>query len=199
MSSQPPVTGFTAQAFLLGTIEQDTMATLSRRFAEPELVRKMGSAVSRLDNQGAAAVNEELTSTTAALLNHIDIGDLLIAAFRTHRRLVDAARATLRAPGSGERVQLASQQVSSIHEPTVDLLVNDVHLHTFRLKLTLTFEIDLVVAMIRHGALVALSCGQSMASGQLLVDGFPLIEQKYPVDLQFTVHLRQPIPLASGP
>ena len=51
----------------------------------------------------------------------LDLGDLLVAGWRRHSRLVEAARRTLAAPGTEEVALLAPDRVTSVHHPHVDL------------------------------------------------------------------------------
>jgi hypothetical protein len=185
----------TAQTFLYGAAPQEALAAMRYALGQPHVIQSCGPAITRLTGEASRALNQELASITSDLLSSIDLGDVIIYAFRTHRRLVEAARATLRAPGSEEVVRLASQHVSSTHQPSVDLLVDNVRMHTLSFELTISFDIDVAVAVVRHRDLVALNCGKSLARGRMGVDGVDLIAREYPIDLRLAVHLKHPVPL----
>ena len=144
------------------------------------------------------AADDTLASVTAGLLD-IDLGDVLIYGWRTHDRLVKAARQTMRVPGRQEVVQLGCHQVTWTKDPTVDLLVDGVRVHTFRFHLTMVFEVDVASAVVQEGKLTALKAGDSSVTGTLTLEmprgNIQLIEQKRSMNLHLIVHLRGGIPL----
>jgi hypothetical protein len=111
-----------------------------------------------LARQGLVRHRSERRRVAVGMLD-VDLGDLLIYGWRTHRRLLDAAKATLRATGSEAVVRLGSHRISSAQHPTVDLLIDDVCVHILQFDLMMIFDIDVAVAIIRDGNLVALKCG----------------------------------------
>lgn len=157
-----------------------------------------GRALSQLTQDGREAADEALASTIAGLLE-LDLGDLLIYAWRTHHRLVDAAEATLAAPGRQEIVQLGSHQVTLAHNPTIDLLVDGVRVHTFRFRLTVVFDVDVAAAVIQDGRLVAVKAGKSTLTASLTLampgGDVQLVRRQHRIDLHLIIHLDHGVPL----
>jgi hypothetical protein len=194
MSTPTLQTGLTARTFLLGGGNEDDSAVLGRSLYEHGVIGSGGAAPARLTGEAGEAVNQELASVAVGLLD-VDLGDLLIYGWRTHRRLLDAAKATLRAPGSEEVVRLGSHRISSAQHPTVDLLIDDVCVHTLQFDLMMIFDIDVAVAVIRDGNLVALKYGNGSVTGRLSVDNIELAHRQRRINLELIIHLRQGVPL----
>src|SRR5216684_1581366 len=62
-------------------------------------------------------------------------------------------------PGRQDVVQLGMHRITSAHNPTVELLVDGVKVHTFRFQFTVIFDIDVAALVIRDGLLTALKAG----------------------------------------
>lgn len=198
---QTDLTDLTARTFLLGT--EDDVAVLRKAISEHGVVIQCGGELARLTREGGEAADETLASVTAGLLN-IDLGDVLIYGWRTHARLVKAAKATVKAPGRQEVVQLGSHQVTWTKQPTVDLLVDGIRVHTFRFQLTITFQVNVATAVVKEGKMVALKAGDGTVAGTLTL-GMPggdiqLVQQEQKINLHLIVHLGSGIPLLrTGP
>lgn len=199
-----PVTvqpGLTARSLLLGSGQEDDTTALRHALSEHSVLDACGGKLSRLTGDGREAANQALASATAGLLD-VDLGDVLIYAWRTQARLVNAASETLRAPGRREIVQLASHRVTSTHDPTVELMVDGVRVHTFRFQLILVLDIDVAAAIVQDGRLVAVKAGDGSVSGTLTVKmpgaDIKLIHQEQRFGLHLILRLGSGIPLLSG-
>lgn len=190
----------TVRTFLLGSGPEDDLTTLRRSISEHGIVRNCCRELSELTQDGRDAADEAVASVTAGLLD-FDVGNLLIYGWRSHKRLVNAARETLRSPGRQEVVQLGSHQVTSTHNPTVELLIDGVRVHTFRFRVTVVFDIDLATAIIQNGRLASLKAGDSSVTATLTAQtpggDVVLARQQRKIDLHLIVHLGSGIPLAS--
>ena len=191
-------TDLTARTLLLGSGIEDDVAVLRNALSEHGVVSECGGELARLLPEARHAADDTLASVTAGLLN-IDLGDVLIYSWRTHDRLVKAARDTVQAPGRQDVVQLGSHQVTWTKQPTVDLLVDGVRVHTFRFQLTITFQVDVATAVIKEGKLTALKAGDGSVVGTLTL-GMPggdiqLLRQEQKINLHLVVHLGSGIPL----
>jgi hypothetical protein len=197
MTSDTIQAGLTARNLLLGGLEDDT-AALRQALSEHNVLDAVGGKLSRLTGDGREAANEALASTAADLLD-VDLGDVLIYAWRTLERLADAARATLRAPGRKEIVQLASHQVTSTHNPAVDLMVDGVRVHTFHFQLDLVLTIDVAAVTVQYGRLVAVKAGDGSVSGTLILKmpggDAVLLHQEHQIDLHLIIRVGNGIPL----
>ena len=136
MTSTTTQTDLTVRTFLLGSGAEDDVAVLRHALSEHGVVSQCGGELARLMPEARQAADDTLASVTAGLL-HIDLGDVLIYGWRTHDRLVNAAKETIRVPGRQEVVQLGSHQVTWTKHPTIDLLVDGARVHTFRFQLTM--------------------------------------------------------------
>lgn len=190
--------GLTARNLLLG--DELDPAALRRALSEHNVLDAVGGKLSRLTADGREAANDALASAAEGLLD-LDVGNVLIYAWRTQKRLADAARETLRAPGRKDVVQLASHQITSTHYPAVDLMVDDVRVHTFHFQLDLTLTIDVAAVTVQNGRLVAVKAGDGSASGTLTLKmpggDKELLHRERKIDLHLTIRVGNGIPLLS--
>ena len=89
----------------------------------------------------------------------MQLGDLMIYGWRTHRHLAEAARRTLREPGTKQVVHLASQQLPLTRHPVVDLTVGGVCVYSAHFAVTVTFDIAVADAVVRKGRLMEVTVG----------------------------------------
>jgi hypothetical protein len=197
MTTVTTPTALTARTFLLGGTEDD-LTVLRHALSEHNAISQCGGELARLTPEACQAANDTLASVTAGLLD-LDLGDVLIYVWRTHDRLVKAARETVRVPGREEVVQLGSHQVFWEKHPTIDLLVDGARVHTFRFDLTITFQVDVAAAIVREGKFTALKVGDGLVAGELTlkmpVGDIELLKQQRKVNLHLIVNLGSGIPL----
>jgi hypothetical protein len=198
MTTATTQTGLTVRSFLLGGSSEDDVAVLRHQLSERGIVSQCGGELARLVPDARQAADDTLASVTAGLLD-IDLGDVLIYGWRTHDRLVNAAKQTVHVPGRQEVVQLGSHQVTWTKHPTIDLLVDGVRVHTFRFELTIVFKVDVASGIVREGKLAALKAGDSSVAGALVLKmpggDIQLLRQERDIDLHFIIHLGSGIPL----
>jgi hypothetical protein len=198
MRSDTIQAGLTARNLLLGS-KLDT-AALRQALSEHNVLDAAGGKLSRLTGDGREAANDALASAAAGLLD-LDLGDMLIYAWRTQERLADAARETLRAPARTEIVQLASHQVTSTYNPTVDLMVDGVRVHTFHLQLDVVLTIDVAAVIVQNGRLTAVKAGDGSVSGTLTLKmpggDATLLHHEQQIDLHLIIRVGNGIPLPS--
>ena len=200
MTSDTVQAGLTARNLLLGSGLENDAAALRRALSGHNVLDAVGGKLSRLTGDGREAANDALASAAAGLLD-LDLGDVLIYAWRTQERLADAARETLRAPGRQEVVQLASHQVTSTHNPAVDLMVDGVRVHTFHFQLDLVLTIEVAAVIVQNGRLVAVKAGDGSVSGTLTLKtpggDATLLHQEHQIDLHLIIRVGNGIPLPS--
>jgi len=158
MTSATTQTGLTVRTFLLGSGPEDDTTRIRQFLSGNDVVGRCGRDLKRLTQQGREAAEEQLASVTAGLLD-LDLGDLLIYGWRTRERLLKAARETRQIPGRQDVVQLGMHRITSAHNPTVELLIDGVKVHTFRFELTVIFDIEVAALIIQHGQLTGLKAG----------------------------------------
>jgi hypothetical protein len=110
--------------------------------------------------------------------------------------LTKAAKRTLASPDSEEIVVLATHRVVSTHQPSVDLIIDGIKVHTLVFELTVEFDLNGVVAVVRRGDLVALRCGECVVTATLTLKETSLKRsRKGRIDLPLVVRLNPAISL----
>jgi hypothetical protein len=200
MTTATTEAAITARTFLLGGDTEADLTVLRQALSDHSVISQCGGELARLTQDARQAANDSLASVTAGLLD-LDLGDVLIYGWRTHERLVKAAKETVRSPRREDVVQLGSHQVTWTKHPRIDLLVDGVRVHTFRFGLTITFEVDVAAAVIREGQLVALKAGDGSVAGALTLEmpggDIQLLRQERKINLHLIVRLGSGIPLIS--
>ena len=198
MTSATTQTGLSVRTFLLGSGPEDDTTRIRQLLSENDVVGRCGKDLTRLTQQGREAAEEQLASVTAGLLD-LDLGDLLICGWRTRERLVKAARETRQMPGRQDVVQLGTHRIASTHNPTVELLIDDVRVHTFRFQLTVIFDIDVAALIVRDGLLTALKAGDGAVTGTFTLEmpggDIDLAKQQRKINLHLIVNIGHGIPL----
>jgi hypothetical protein len=185
-----------ARVFLLGDdTGADTAEVLARSLGESGVA---GSAIQGLRGLSASAlqaVHREVATVTNGLLN-LDFGNLLVSGWRKYTDLTKAAKRTLASPDSEEIVVLATHRIVSTHQPSVDLIIDGIKVHTLVFELTVEFDLNGVVAVVRRGDLVALRCGECVVTATLTLKETSLKRsRKGRIDLPLVVRLNPPISL----
>jgi hypothetical protein len=198
MTSATTQAGLTVRTFLLGSGPEDDTAKIRQLLSEKDVVSRCGGDLSRLTQQGREAAEEQLASVTAGLLD-MDLGDLLIYGWRTRERLVTAARQTRQAPGRDEVVQLGAHRITSAYNPTIELLIDGVKVHTFRFQLTVIFDIEVAALIVRDGLLMALKAGDGAVTGTLTLElpgeDVELVKHQRKINLHLIINTGHGIPL----
>ncbi|MGB6162536.1 MAG: hypothetical protein WCF33_03920 [Pseudonocardiaceae bacterium] len=158
MSSADLTESLSARVFLLGDTT-DTVEVLARSLDEQGLSSFTIQGLRKLSGSALQAVNHEIATVAHGLLN-LDLGEVLMSGWRKYTELAKAAERTLASPGSEEVVALATHRVSSIHHPSVELLVDGAKVYTFVFELTVVFDLTGVAAVIRQGDLEGYSAGR---------------------------------------
>ena len=197
MTTAPAQTGLTIRTFLLGSGSDDA-ATIRQLLSERDIVSGCGGDLTRLTRQGRGAVEEQLASVTAGLLD-LDLGDLLIGAWRSRERLVEAARQTRQRPGRREVVQLGAHRITLSRNPTIELLIDGVRVHTFRFQLTVIFDVEVAALVIRDGLLTAVKAGDGAVACTLALEmpggDVELVNEQRKIRLHLIVNIGHGIPL----
>jgi hypothetical protein len=192
MTSPTAQTGLTVRAFALGSGSEDDTTKIRQLLSEHDVVSKCGEGLTRLTKQGRDAAEEQLASVTEGLLD-LDLGDLLIYGWRTRERVVQAARKTRQIPGRREVVQLGTQRITSAHNPTIELLIDGVKVHTFRFELTVIFDIEVAALIIQHGQLTGLKAGDGEVTCTLTLQmpggDVELVKQQRKINLHLIINI----------
>jgi hypothetical protein len=185
--------GVTIATVLFG--DDDPAAALAKSSAWPQVVDRLGQALDALPAGQRDSAAREIRGAAVNLLG-LRLGDVLFVAWRAHRALVAAARATVQNAGATELVQLATHRITSAHHPYVDVVVNEVKLATLHFDLSLVFDIDSLLATVRQGRLVALASGRCVAAASLACEGLELASRQSVFDPLATLEIGDGLLLA---
>jgi len=169
----------TVRAVLFGTAAPADAVAGTRGWQA--VVEGLGPALSALSPGGRGVVVSELGSALAGTLE-LDLGDTLVAGWRRHRALVEAAAVTRADASATEVVQLATHRVTAAHRPYVEVVVNGATIATVGFEVGLTLDIDAVVATVRHGRLVAVHGGRLTATAALTAAGRDILSRSVTLD-----------------
>jgi len=133
-------------------------------------------------------VERELAAAVAGLLD-IDINEPLLAGWRAHSQLREAARNTAFDRAATQIVSLAAHRIDSSYQPRVDLFVDEVRVATVEVTIDLTVEVFGLLATVRGGRLVALHRGRCVAHLALLFANTELLGGTAEFDAPVTIAL----------
>ena len=184
-----------------------TDRTTFRRFAFGEdgraelAVQPIGAshAIQSLGHVATAtrrAVAAELASAVARVLD-FDLVDVLIAGWRKYDALVAAAKRTGADPSVEEIVDLATHRITSVHRPTIDLLLDGARIGTLRVEATFDCVLEGVAGTVARGRLVALHYGRCTATATVSADDVEIIRREGILDLGLETSLGSGLALVS--
>jgi hypothetical protein len=191
-----PARPLTAAVFLFGET-QDRGGALARALDEHGVLGSLGGALRGLSRAGREAASGQIATIAHGMLD-LDLGDLVVGAWRKYADLTAAARRTIAAPDSTEVVELATHRITSTHRPFVELLVDDVHVATVRFELCIELVVKGLVGTVRRGYLVDVHCGDCDLTASLAAEGRELARRKARLELPLLLPLGGGIPLLRG-
>jgi hypothetical protein len=145
-------------------------------------------ALATVSPAGRASAAAEVASALAGLLD-LDVADVLIGGWRTHRALVEAAAATRADASASEVVPLGTHRISAAHRPYVEVVVNGATIATVGFELSVALDIDAVLATVRQARLVDVHGGRLTMSVALTAAGRELVTRAVTLDPAVTVSL----------
>ncbi len=186
----PPATrngSLAARSFFLGG-ESSDVQLLDRSLRERAVLSGVGHGLELLDASTRSLLDRELAAVIARLLD-VDLGEVLMAGWRTHRALREAARrSVVTAPTGEELIELARHTVTSASAPQVDLVLNGATMTTVEVTVSISVQVDALVAVVRAGRLEGLRSGFCLACLQVEVEGQPVIDRER--TFEATLHVR---------
>ena len=186
----------TASVFLFQ--RQDTGQALAEALDRHGVLHSNDDLAQRLVTRIAREAAKDQLGVVADGLLNLDLGDLVIAGWRKHERLATAAQHTAANPGSSERIQLATHRISSVHRPSVELLLNDTHLTNVNFELDIEFVITTLEVTVRQGQVVSLHSGNCDISATLTAEGVQLVSQQRTYELPLVVRWPATLHLGDG-
>jgi hypothetical protein len=184
----------TASVFLFGE-SGDSGQALAQTLQETGVMGTLGTTLERLSQAGRLAVHQQVAADATPLLEH-DLGDLVIAGWRKWSKLAEAAQHTGANPGSSEIVELATHRITSVHRPSIKVLINNVQVTTLNFELEVDFVIKALSATVRAGRIVSLHSGACNVTARLTAEGVQLAQRKGHLDMATLV--RWPLSLHPG-
>jgi hypothetical protein len=188
---------FTARCFLFGE-EGDAVETLTKSLHDAGIMQSLGGTLGRLSSAAHKAVNNEIARVGADLVD-LDFVDILLAGWRKHTTLMQAARSSLAAPDTREVVDLATHHITSVHRPYVELLVDGTSVGKVNFETHLEFVVKALVATVANGSLTDLHCGDCNLVVSLACEGIQLVKRQGNLNLNLVVHLGKGLSLIPGP
>ena len=188
-----PIVHWTAGTLLYG---EDVVGGLRARIADPPVAQ----ALKEVDGIGTAAlraIQQKLPTVLADFVN-VDLATVVLAGWRKHRDLVQAARTTLD-PASGTEevpVPLATHDIVLMQRPSVDVLLNGQHVLTLRFELTMTTTVIGAEAVVRRGRLAEIRSGALEIAVAFKGQGIDLGKVMRTVEARLLLPLGLGIPLA---
>jgi hypothetical protein len=153
-------------------------------FNEHGVVRSGMKGFRHLSGAAMRAVSRQLAEVALQSLDLLDLRDLLVNGWCKHKDLKEAAKRTHAVAGSEELVTLAAHRIDSSHHPSVDLIVKETPVHTCVFDVTVSFDLNGVMAVVRQGTLAAVRSGTCVLMATFAMSEVPLLPpQQRRVDL----------------
>jgi hypothetical protein len=169
---------------------------LTRSFDDHGVVRSGMKGLRHLSGPALRVITTQLAEVVLQSLNLVDLKDLLVGGWCKHKELIEAGNRTRGVPGSEELVALAAHQIASSHQPSVDLMVRDALVYTCVFDLSVEFDLNGVLALVRQGELVSLRGGTCLITVALALGEVPLLPpQQRQVDLAKAIKLNPAVRL----
>jgi hypothetical protein len=182
---------------LLFSPGEDAPGALAHQILSAGADGNLGRALENLPTATREAGVREAATAAARLLD-IDLIGLLVAGWREHHDLTEAARRTLAAPGSTELVDLATHQITTTQQPFVSILVDGHRVATLQLGLSVVFDVSALVAGISAGRLVALHSGHCDITATLAIQETDILTRRAHIELPSVVPINPAIRLLAA-
>lgn len=153
----------------------DPAEILARSFHQHGVVRTGAKGFRHLSGAALRAVSSQLAEVVLTSLDLLDVKELLVNGWRKHKDLREAAVRTHAVAGSEELVVLATHRIDSTHQPSVDLIVKETKVHTCVFEVSVEFDLNGVLAVVRQGTLAALRGGTCVITAKLVLGEMPLL------------------------
>jgi hypothetical protein len=164
-------------SLLFGSPVDDPGHALGQRLAESGAGQGLTDALGRLGSTAAGTARDEVARAASGLLSR-DLGDVLVAGWRTYDALRQAALRSRADPASSEVVSLVTHHVRLDHALDVDVYLDTVRLETVEVVLAVVLRVDGLAAVVRDGRLTDLRGGECRAHSTLTVAGVTAVARE---------------------
>jgi hypothetical protein len=165
---------------------------LTQPIGRSDVIQSMGAVAKA--TRGAVAA--ELASAVASVLD-FDLFGVIASGWRKYDALVEAGRRTAANPSTEEVVELATHRITSVHRPTIDLLLDGVRIGTLHVEATFECVLEGLVATVSRGRLVRLGSGRCNATATVSAEGVEIARKEGVLDLHLETSLGAGIPLVT--
>jgi hypothetical protein len=163
----------TAYSILFGS-DETASATIEQSLEHTSVGGSLEGALRSLAKAGRRALRREVAGAITRLLDH-DVVNILAAGWRKHSALSEAAQRSLENPNITEVVELATHRITSVHRPSIDLILDGVRVATMTFELRLEFLVKGFVTTIRNGKIVFMDAGYCDVIGTLTAEHVQIV------------------------
>ena len=135
-----------------------------------------GDHVPRWQSIAARFAVAEISGQILGLLQRLPVGDMLTGGWM-HLDKVGDARTATKADGSSRAVSILNHEMSFTHEPSVEMLLDELPLELLKLAVNASFVIEGCELVISNGELVRAHPGHTAAKASLQANGVTLLER----------------------
>ncbi len=165
---------------------------LTQPIGRSDVIQSMGAVAKT--TRGAVAA--ELASAVAGVLD-FDLFGVIVSGWKKYDALLEAGRRTAADPSTEEVVELATHRITSVHRPTIDLLLDGVRIGTLHVEATFECVLEGLVATVSRGRLVRLGSGRCNATATVSAEGVEIARREGVLDLHLETSLGAGIPLVT--
>jgi len=170
----------------------DTHVTLSAVFPEeklevPALVEAAGRAIREIPVEAAMEASTSpafwlsASKNAAGLVKElldVPLADVLVEAWKQHRRFRQYADAERYPPGEVSVVPLAEHHITSTHEPYIEVVIGGVSRGKIPFEVTLDVTVKAGNLIIESGKIKRLEAARAQVSGRLACAGETLLKHE---------------------
>lgn len=193
MSLATTISPMTARSLLA----EGGMTDLGRSLAESHAFDDAKGELSKAGDALLDGARAEVASMVGGFLG-LDIATMIVAGWRKHRELLDAAVRT-KGTEASEVVSLATRDLSLVQHPTIEVYLDKTMIKLVTFELRVTVSATGLAGVVRSGNLVGLTTGTCTITVSLAAASKTLATAKRVIDPHLVVHLGQGIPLLPAP
>jgi hypothetical protein len=112
----------------------------------------------------------------------VKVVDVLVDGWRKHATVMAAARETLHTPGEEQLIDLATHVITWKHEPSVQVIVNDVDVGSVGISINASATIHALVAVVGGGKLMSFRSGRVELMASVSCEGHVIQSMKREID-----------------
>jgi hypothetical protein len=138
-----------------------------------DAMKRAVDALERVPKPLAHVALDRVAEVLSGVLR-VDLVDVLVGGWTKYQALEAAARTSVEHPEEEQVVELATHQIVSTHEPSVEIDLDGHHVGSIGVKIELSATIHALVAIVSGGRLTALRSGRVDLKGELSCEGIEI-------------------------